>query len=524
MERHSVESGKLSETVMGSFGPIDELKSEFKSTEFVGYEATQSTAKILAIVHADRRVNSLSAAAAADSGDDRSTIVVLDRSPFYGEAGGQVGDSGELIGPHGRFAVRDTQRDSDLILHYGQVVEGQIAPGEPVTAEVDRRRREGIRRAHSATHVLHYALRKHLGTHAQQRGSKVDDDWLRFDFTHLEATSPAQIQTIEREALDKVHERAEVTAEVLPLAEARRRGAMMLFGEKYPEPVRMISMGEFSRELCGGTHLTNTADIREFEILSEEGVSAGTRRIVALTGDRAANFAAAVRSAVEQSAAALRCAPAELPDAVARLMAKIKGLRKQASGGGASTSPTAPPAKTSSKPISTHAEYREVLKQSARALNAALLDVPVRIEALLDEERSLLQQIDTAKAEPTVGLDELLRSAVQIGNARLVVAELPGTNANSLRTLIDQVRRQDRIAVFLASIAGAEKIQLVAGLSRDLVESGLSAGEWVKQVAPVVGGGGGGKPDFAQAGGKHPERIKQALQAATDYMRAALAT
>ncbi len=523
MERHSVESGKLADTVMGSFGPIDALKSEVKSTKFLGYDSTRCQATVSGIVCGDVRVQTRSVASEPtdESQETPLTVIVLDRSPFYAESGGQVGDSGTMIGPRGRFLVRDTQRDSDLILHFGRVVEGEIAQGDIVDADVDQRRRAAIRRAHSATHILHYALQKHLGSHAQQRGSKVDDDWLRFDFTNLEGVSPTQLQAIEHEALEKVEQHAAVTADTLPLADARRKGAMMLFGEKYPDPVRMISIGDFSRELCGGTHLSNTAEIESFEIVSEEGVSAGTRRIVALTGERARQHAADVLNALERGAKLLDCGQGLFPEAVQQLLKRVKSLRKQA------TIPETKPGTDLVIPVptTTYAEIRDALKQAARTLNAGMFDVPVRVAALLAEKKQLEQQIASAKSEPRIDSDGLLRSAIQFGNSHVVVLEVPGASPDALRQLIDQIRRQsNRTAIFLASIAGTDKIHLVAGLSRDLVESGISAGDWVKQVAPVVGGGGGGKPDFAQAGGKHPEKIKQALQAATDYIRAALAT
>lgn len=527
MERHSVESGKIADTVMGSFGPIDALKAEVKSTSFLGYDSVRGEGTVRGIVCGEVRADSRSAQSepAGESDEIPFTVVVLDRTPFYAESGGQVGDTGWLIGPRGRFEVRDTQRDSDLILHYGRVTSGEISRGDVVSAEVDPQRRAGIRRAHSATHILHFALQKHLGSHAQQRGSKVDNDWLRFDFTNLEPVSPGQLEKIEREALEKVREHAPVTAEILPLAEARRQGAMMLFGEKYPDPVRMITMGNFSRELCGGTHLANTAEVQDFEILSEEGVSAGTRRIVALTGERAQQHAAQVRAAVEQSATHLGCSPSQLPDAVAELLHRVKGLRKRLASGSGDI-PASAPRRTSaqSKTLTDPAEWRDALKQSAKALNAGLFDVPGRVEALLAEEVHLNGQIAELKSKPALDVDGLMKSAVHIGNARVIVLEIPETNPNALRQLIDQVRRQfDHSATFLASPAGVDKVHLVAGLSRDLVDSGISAGDWVKEVAPIVGGGGGGKPDFAQAGGKKPEMIQMALHAAMEYIRGKLA-
>jgi alanyl-tRNA synthetase len=527
MERHSVESGKLADTVMGSFGPIDQLKSELKSTTFLGYDATEARAVIRGIVRGEVRFEQRTAAEdAAPPDSSPSTVVVLDQSPFYGEAGGQVGDTGWLIGPRGRFEVRDTQRDSDLILHYGSVIEGSISLGETVVATVDESRRSAIRRAHSATHILHHALRKQLGGHAQQRGSKVDGDWLRFDFTNLEPVSAAQLNSIEEEALTRIGQAAPVHAEILPLSEAKQRGAMMLFGEKYPDPVRMISMGDFSRELCGGTHLANISEIGSFEILSEEGVSAGTRRIVALTGERARRHAMEVQQALRQGAEMLGCPPIRLADAAVELLQRVKALRKLlASGQGG-----LPAEEVSSRPLAdadmpNYGVARDALRQAARVLNAAWLDVPARLEALLAEAADLKRKLADAAAGPEFDPAEVLKSAVAIDSARVVALELPGAHVNALRQMIDQIRRDSaRTAVFFASIAGADKIHLVAGLSRDLVESGLSAGDWVKHVAPVVGGGGGGKPDFAQAGGRQPEKIKQALQAAIEYMRSALAT
>jgi alanyl-tRNA synthetase len=526
MERHSAESGKIADSVMGSFGPLDEIKHEVKATRFLGYESTRAQGTVRGIVIGDRRVQRLEFDPNVEPGDQPLAVIVLDQSPFYGEAGGQVGDTGVLSGANGRFEVSDTQRDSDLILHYGRVREGELAVGDRVECQVDEGRRAGIRRAHSATHILHYALRQHLGTHAQQRGSKVDDDWLRFDFTNLEAVAPAQLASVESESLQRVTAQSPITADVLPLAEARKRGAMMLFGEKYPDPVRMISMGDFSRELCGGTHLQNTGDIESFEILSEEGVSAGTRRIVALTGPRARRHADDVDSALRQVAELLNCSIRGVPPSVAALLSDVKSLRKMAAGsGGAPPKPAVSPSQDPPDDRLPYSERRDTLRLAARALNAGIFDVPDRVRALLDEKATLEKNIAQGQAAPILESDQLLKHALQIGNARVVVSEVPGASANALRQLIDQIRRQsDHTAVFLAAIAGADKIQLVAGISRDLVESGISAGDWVKQVAPVVGGGGGGKPDFAQAGGKQPEKIKQALQAATDYMRAALAT
>ncbi len=525
MARHSEESGKIAEGVMGSFGPIDELKAELKSTRFVGYEATQASARVVGIVDRGARVQSCGASQGTTAVGSRDVIVVLDSTPFYAESGGQVGDSGQIVSETGAFAVVDTQRDSDLILHYGHLVSGAISVGETVQAAVDVERRDGIRRAHSATHVLHHALQTNLGRQAQQRGSKVDEDWLRFDFMNQTPVSAEQLAAIERDVTARIAENAAITAEVLPLAEAKQRGAMMLFGEKYPDPVRMISMGGYSRELCGGTHLTRTGDIARIELLSEEGVSAGTRRVTMLTGRKAESFAENMTRLAHDLSALLRCNVRQIPTAVAELFQRVKSLRKQSESGSAGLGGPPP---SSARPANAAGEttnYRELktaVRDAARQLNVGPAELLGRVTALLDEEISLGEKLRNASGEQAVDLDELLTRAVRFGDLRVLVAEVPGGNANSLRLLIDRIRQKSpRTAVLLASITAADKIDLVAGLTRDLVESGLKAGDWVKAVAPVVGGGGGGKPDVAQAGGKQPENIKQALQAATDYIRAA---
>ena len=293
MKKHGVTSGKIADVVFKT-GPIESLKGSVKHTVFVGYEMTEFEAVVKGIVAnlggEDRLCDSIA------KGESAASIkVVLDRSPFYGESGGQVGDTGEISGPGFVFQVTDTQKDGDLIIHIGQIMQGRMTAGAKCSARVNVQRRQGIRRAHSATHILHHALQKNLGQHAQQQGSKVDDDWLRFDFTNLAPVTAEQLIQIESDAQARIAEAAPVDARIVPLSEARKAGAMMLFGEKYPDPVRMISMGSFSKELCGGTHLANTREVEQFEIIAEEAVSAGTRRVVAVTGEKA-------KQHVEQSA------------------------------------------------------------------------------------------------------------------------------------------------------------------------------------------------------------------------------
>ena len=271
-------------------------------------------------------------------GHDKPIVLVLNRTPFYGESGGQVGDTGEIVGEGFTFQVTDTQKDSDLILHHGHLTNGEIHAGAKVSARVDTTHRDAIRRAHSATHIMHHALQKTLGSHAQQQGSKVDDDWLRFDFTNLSPVTSEQLMTIEQDVNQKVSAAEPVQWQTLPLAEAREAGAMMLFGEKYPDPVRMVSMGQFSRELCGGTHLNNTQEVAAFDIIAEEGVSAGTRRITALTGEKAREHIEQTQRVMAEVAELLKVSAEQIPATVKSLSQSVRDLKKQLSGGGKSTS------------------------------------------------------------------------------------------------------------------------------------------------------------------------------------------
>src|SRR3954465_1144172 len=337
MGEHGEVSGKVQHAVMGTRGPIDSLKQALHSTEFLGYEEIEADAVIKGIIAGAPPEDHL-CDKMEEVGHKNKVRVVLDRTPFYGESGGQVGDTGKLVGNGFEFNVTDTQKDGGLIIHEGHLMKGVMEEGVKVKAIVDVKRRNGIRRAHSATHILHYALQKNLGSHAQQQGSKVDEDWLRFDFTNLSPVSGEQLAAIGVDVVERIGKREPVRWDILPLPEARKAGAMMLFGEKYPDPVRMVAMGTFSKELCGGTHLTNTREVEQFEILSEEGVSAGTRRITALTGKKAAEHVRQIEAAVAEAAKLLGISALEVAEAAAALTAHVRDLRKQLSGGGGSSS------------------------------------------------------------------------------------------------------------------------------------------------------------------------------------------
>ncbi|HRX80305.1 MAG TPA: alanine--tRNA ligase-related protein [Pirellulaceae bacterium] len=522
MAAHGEVSGKVAHAVMGDKGPVDAIKKVLHHVEFLGYEATEAEAELKFIVAQDQLCDHLQ-----EVGHSETVTLVLDRTPFYGESGGQVGDTGEIVGEGFRFEVTDTQRDAGLILHHGHLKQGELRTGTAVTARVDKSRRQGIRRAHSATHILHHALQKNLGSHAQQQGSKVDQDWLRFDFTNLAPVNAEQLQAVERDSLESVATAAQITAQTLPLAKAREQGAMMLFGEKYPDPVRMVSMGDFSKELCGGIHLDNTSEVGPFEIISEEGVSAGTRRIIALTGEKAKEHAEQTQATLTSAAKLLGVELVAVPEAIRVLAQQVRDLKKQLASGAKKEDTETPPKKTKAVAARTptYAEVKAALRESARLLNVASLDVPDRVAAMQKDVVDLLAQLEQLAESGDLSADALLEKAETIGETNMIVAETAGANPNLMRQLIDQIRKKGGSnAIFLATAAGDSKVVLVAGVSRDLVERGVSAGDWVKEVAPVVGGGGGGKPDLAQAGGKDPAKLGEALEVARATMRKLLAS
>ncbi len=537
MDQHGVTSGKGSKGVMGDFGPIDDIKRELKSTEFLGYESTSATGLVRGLVQQvaetkgpetnwlQRRQSELAVqtpdAAAAEQ------FVVLDRTPFYAESGGQVGDSGFLVGPAGKFAVTDTQKNGDVFVHLGHVTEGVIRDGERVSAVVDEQRRDAIRRSHSATHVLHYALQQNLGEHAQQRGSKVVEDALRFDFSNLTAVSPAHLSAIEKLAIAKIEAGGAVAAEILPLEQAKQAGAMMLFGEKYPDPVRMISIGDFSKELCGGNHVKEIGDVLSFEIVSEESVSSGTRRIQAITGAKAIENQRRIIAAAIRITENLSVTLPEIPMAVAALAEQVKLLKKQLTLGKESSSvgnrPASVVARNSTEIAVEGSNYfaiREIMRTAAGRLNVPVLELADRVAAMQAETQALQKRLEQLNAAGEINVDEMIEKAEIVGDFKLIVAELPGIDPNQLKPLVDQIRKKiNSVAVFFATSQGADKVLLVAGISRDLVERGLSAGDWIKEVAPIVGGGGGGKADLAQAGGKDPAKIGSALEAARTFLQ-----
>jgi len=453
MQRHGIVSSHIDfhqKVELFRSGPLEALKKAMHGSKFVGYETLQvADAKVLGIIASDQLCDKVD-----EVDHEHPIVVVLDKTPFYGEMGGQVGDAGELVGERFNFEVIDSQVDGGFTLHRGHLRRGEIALGAAVWARVDPLRRQGIRRAHSATHLLHYALRKHLGQHAQQQGSKVDQDLLRFDFTNPAPVGRDELVQIENEVNDKITDGQPIRSANMPLTEARKLGAMMLFGEKYPDVVRVVSMGHISKELCGGTHLDNTGQVGLLKIVGQESVAAGTRRITALTGPAALAHVRRNEAALAAAAAELKVPPEELPHRVAALLKEVRQLKKQLAAG-------------------------------------------------------------TKSQRMTV--EALLAGAAEVAGTKVVIAEVPDVGPQVLRQLIDHLRRKAApVAVMLASRQEEGKVMLVAGLSRDLVEKGLDAVGWVRTAAELVKGGGGGRPDMAQAGGKNAQKLPQALDAARE--------
>jgi len=428
---------------------LERLRRENLETDFVGYEAAASEARVLAIFVDGEWAESAEAGAEAQ--------VLLDRTPFYARAGGQVGDAGRIETDAGSGCVADTILDHEFIVHLVKVEKGRLQRRGAVRAAVDGARRLATARNHTATHLLQWALRKVLGEHVHQAGSEVSAERLRFDFTHPTALAVEERREVERLVNEKILAGEAVEVRTMPIEEARQKGAMALFGEKYGDEVRVVSVGDFSMELCGGTHLENAAQIGLFKITTEESVAAGVRRITALTGTAALEFLHAEEDRLAEVCRALKATPETI-------LARIENLQKQ---------------------------IRDLRGDLAKA-------------------RSLSQR---------GGLDELLAKVQSVEGVPVLAVQVEGADANALREACDQIRqKQGSILVVLGSCEGG-KVNLVAAATKDLVAKGLHAGNLVREVAKAVGGGGGGRPDLGQAGGKEPERLPAALAVVPDLVR-----
>ena len=411
------------------------------ATEFTGYTSTESESNIVALYKDGKVVEQL--------GEGEQGVVILDRTPFYAESGGQVGDTGYLQAANVRFDVRDTTKTGGAFLHHGVVASGTLVVGSKVQAKVDADVQHATSLNHSATHLLHAALRQVLGDHVQQKGSLVDSQRLRFDFSHFEAVKPEQLKALEDIVNREVRKNSEVQTEETDIETAKQKGAMALFGEKYGDSVRVLSMGgDFSVELCGGIHAKRTGDIGLLKIISEGGVASGVRRIEAVTGEAALAY---LNAAEEQ------------------------------------------------------------LKEAAQLVKGSRDNLIDKLSAVLERNRQLEKQLEQlqAKAASAAG-DDLSNSAVEVKGVKVLAARLDGQDGKALLALVDQLKNKLGRAVILLGSVHEEKVVLVAGVTKDLTGQ-LKAGDLMKQAAAAVGGKGGGRPDMAQGGGVDTAALDNAL-------------
>ena len=420
-------------------------------TDFSGYDRVADDARVTSLIFDGAVVDVLR--------PGQEGQVILDHTPFYAESGGQIGDTGVLVGPHARFTVRDTQKIGASFAHVGVLEKGELRVGDVVSAQVDEERRKAIALNHSATHLLHAALRKILGKHVEQKGSLVAADRLRFDFSHTQALSPDELRRVEDLVNSEIRENAAVETRVMALDQAKAAGAMSLFGEKYESDVRVLSIGDFSMELCGGTHVERAGDIGLFKITGESGVAAGVRRVEALTG----------RGAYEWV---------------------------------------------------VHTD--QVLRDIAAMLRGSREDVDEKVRELVERSRRLEKEVQQLKSKLASGHGgDLSTSAKDVGGVKVLAAQIDGADVRSLRDAMDGLKSKLGSSVIVLASVQEGKVLLVAGVSADLVAR-IKAGEIAGLVAAKVGGRGGGRADFAQAGGTQPENLASALAGVESLVRSRL--
>ena len=409
-------------------------------TQFLGYEVNELTATVVAIFQQGKSVNRI------DQGDE--AVIILDKTPFYGESGGQVGDKGILTATNINFEVVDSQKYGKNIGHIGHLLQGQLQVGDKIAAIINDELRARIRRNHSATHLLQAALQRILGSHVQQKGSLVNDNYLRFDFSHTQPIALAQIQEIENLVNQQIRRNYPVLVELMPIDEAKNKGAMALFGEKYEDIVRVLTMGDFSIELCGGTHVKRTGDIGFFKIISESSIASGVRRIEATTGQIAIDL--------------------------------------------------------------VHDDSNQ-LNNIMSLLKVDKNGVVPRLSLLVEQVKLLEKSIEQLKSQQAVQESaQLLNNVETINNKKLLVARIDNTEPKVLREMIDGLKNQLKSGVIVLAAVNTDKISLAIGVTKDLTEQ-IKAGILVSQLAAKVGGKGGGRPDFAQAGGSDISVLPEAL-------------
>ena len=422
-----------------------DILKEYQTTTFLGYDRSGSEAEVIALIRGDEL------ASGVHEGEEVS--VILNQTPFYGDSGGQVGDIGVIESENAKLKVVDTVKPvPDLFVHRCKVIEGEIAPQTLVEAKIDAERRQHIAVSHTATHILHHALRTALGTHVGQAGSLVESGRLRFDFTHYEAVSPQHLREIEADINDRVRLNNDVETDYLPLQEAKDRGALAFFGEKYGEIVRFVRIGDYSQELCGGTHVHAAGEIGLVKIISESSIAAGVRRIEALTGASA-----------------------------------YQHIRSE----------------------------EEALATIANMLRTSKQSTPERIEALLQTNRELERQINALQSQMAQSqVVDLVNSAVTVDGFRVIAGVLENTDRNGLRQLVDDLKHRIATGVVVLASATGNDVAFAAGVTSDLVKTrGLQAGKIIQAVTRLADGRGGGRPELAQGGGKNPSKMKEAIDA-----------
>ena len=417
------------------------------TTSFTGYTDVEGQANVVELIADNAFVEKLE--------DGQEGVVVLDSTPFYAESGGQAGDKGVLRVANGEFIVTDTQKMGNAFAHKG-IAKGSVSKGDTATAAIDSANREAIKKNHSATHLLHAALREILGEHVTQKGSLVEAPRMRFDFSHFEAVTTEQLAEIERRVNQEIRANHSLATELMDLEEAKASGAMALFGEKYDEKVRVVTMGPFSVELCGGTHVARTGDIGLFKITSEAGIASGVRRIEAVTGEQAIEVVQTQQATLSSLSSLLKTDSQNVLERVVSLQNQTKELEK--------------------------------------ALNSA-------------KQKLASQQ----------GAD-MLSNAVEINGVKVLIANLEGVEAKSLRSMMDDIKNRIGEGIVVLGVANDAKVNLIAGVTKNLT-SKVKAGELVNFVASQVGGKGGGRPDMAQAGGDQPENLGQALDSVNAWLQ-----
>ncbi len=428
------------------------LSFDGEKTEFVGYDSLQQEARIIAIYKEGAQVNEISA------GDE--AVIVLDRTPFYAESGGQAGDIGEISSGHGSFRVEDTLKiQADVFGHKGRVTAGRLAVAEGIDTQVDAQARQRAAYNHSATHLMHAALRRVLGNHVTQKGSLVNTERTRFDFAHPQPLTVDEIRQIEEQVNAEIRRNNRVETRLMKHEEAIKAGAMALFGEKYGDEVRVVGMGDFSTELCGGTHVKRTGDIGLFKVVAESGVAAGVRRIEAVTGPGALAYAQAQEMTLREVADLVRAQPQEVAARLAQIQDQVKALEKEL------------------------ARYKSKMAASQG--------------------------------------DDLASQATEIDGIKVLAATIEGADAKALRELADKLRDKLRSCAVVLGSSLDGKVALIAAVTPDAIGR-IKAGELVNFVAAQVGGKGGGKPDLAQAGGTMPENLPKALAGVLDWVRGKL--